>query len=156
MHNIEMSGQTQVNDLNFSVFLRMTVKQQMKNTMTSWEREASEKGKAFYDSTFNHPSLWTLNKRLSVLIFHWTECCWSLEGGWYSLVGLTVFLLSLPVCLGLGASRHFPGATHQTRRPPRCSRASLPKYQGGELPSLVWPGMLGCLYCSWLCDFSLL
>lgn len=74
----------------------MTVKQQVNNTMTSWEREDSAKGQAFYDSTFNHPFLWILNRRLSILIFHWTTVCWSLEGS-DTLVGVTVFLLPLPV-----------------------------------------------------------
>ena len=99
LHNVEMSGQIQVNELKFFGFLRMTVKQQGNNTMTSWEREASAKGQAFYDSTFNHPFFWILNRRLSILIFHWTTGCWSLERS-DTLVGVTVFLLPLPVCLG--------------------------------------------------------
>ena len=39
------------------------------------------------------------------------------------------------------------------------SKWTLDIYQNvkySELPSLVWPGMLGCLDCSWLWDFSLL
>lgn len=120
----------------------------MKNTVTRWEREASARGVAFYDSTFDRPFLWILNKRLSILIFQWTTRCWSLDGS-DTLVGLTMSLLPLPVCLGFLPPGAGPPITLQV--PPHCSCASLPKGHGGELPSLLWPGVLGCLCSTWLC-----
>lgn len=93
-------------------------------------------------------SSWILNKRLSILIFQWTTRCLSLEGydTWWgspcSYPTACLFRFSASWCR---ASHHSPGASTLL------ACASLPKGHGGELPSLLWPGVLGCLCSTWLC-----